>query len=119
MRKEFIDEMTSVLTTAREELVAALSISNESFKALTDTQDSIGDIIDEAAEVIDRKLLETLSAKDGTRLVQIDSALGRIRQGKYGLCVKCGTEIPEARLRALPYALLCVNCKTQDERQNR
>jgi RNA polymerase-binding protein DksA len=78
-----------------------------------------GDIIDEASDVIDRKLLETLSAKDGARLVQIDSALTRIRQGKYGLCVKCGQDIGEARLRAIPHALLCIECKALDERQNR
>ena len=119
MRKEFIEEMNVLLNTQKQELINALSASNESFRELAESASTGGDIIDEASDVIDRKMLETLSANDGARLSQIDSALTRIRQGKYGLCIKCAQEIPEARLRAIPHALLCVNCKSLDERQNR
>jgi RNA polymerase-binding protein DksA len=119
MRKEFVEEMNALLNTQKQELIAALSVTNESFRELAESVSTGGDIIDEASDVIDRKMLETLSAKDGARLGQIDAALTRIRQGKYGLCIKCGQEIPEPRLRAIPHALLCVNCKSQDERQNR
>ncbi len=41
---------------------------------------------------------------------QIDNALLRIREGTYGVCEKCGEPISEARLEALPYAALCINC---------
>ncbi len=44
------------------------------------------------------------------RLKQIDAALGRIASGDYGYCVKCGEEIPEARLRADPTSPACVTC---------
>jgi RNA polymerase-binding transcription factor DksA len=43
----------------------------------------------------------------------------RIEQGKYGLCLKCGKRIPQERLEAIPYAFLCINCKSDDERKNR
>ncbi|MDR2028346.1 MAG: TraR/DksA family transcriptional regulator, partial [Treponema sp.] len=49
----------------------------------------------------------------------IDSALTRIQQGKYGLCMKCGKRIPQDRLEAIPYALMCIECKTAEERRNR
>lgn len=38
-------------------------------------------------------------------------ALERIKQGKYGLCLKCGQKIEERRLLAYPAAAVCLNCE--------
>jgi RNA polymerase-binding protein DksA len=119
MEKSFIAEMTATLNAQRKELIDALSSTNAAFRQIVAEGTGIGDTIDEASDVIDRKMLETIGAKDMNRLQLIDSALSRLRQGKYGLCMKCGKSIPEERLRALPYAVLCVNCKSDDERRNR
>jgi len=43
-------------------------------------------------------------------LAAIAAALERIDQGTFGRCEECAAEIPEARLRALPYARYCVDC---------
>jgi DnaK suppressor protein len=43
-------------------------------------------------------------------LADIAAALERVRQGSYGTCEECGAEIPEPRLRALPYTRYCVDC---------
>ena len=43
-------------------------------------------------------------------LEEIDAALDRIAQSKFGLCEECQKEIPRDRLKALPYARRCVNC---------
>ena len=45
----------------------------------------------------------------------IDEALRRLEAGTYGECAECGTEIPAARLKALPFAVLCVDCQEQEE----
>jgi len=45
----------------------------------------------------------------------IDEAVRRLEAGTYGECAECGTEIPSARLKALPFAVLCVNCQEQVE----
>ena len=42
----------------------------------------------------------------------IDKALVKIDAGTYGICERCGQPIPKERLRALPYAALCVACKS-------
>ena len=42
----------------------------------------------------------------------VDKALAKIAAGTYGICEKCGEPIPRERLRALPYAALCVRCKS-------
>jgi DnaK suppressor protein len=43
-------------------------------------------------------------------LDEIERALGRISEGQYGICESCGDDIPERRLRALPWARLCLSC---------
>ncbi len=42
---------------------------------------------------------------------EIDDALERMHAGKYGICEKCGTEIPRAVLDAAPESAYCENCK--------
>lgn len=46
-------------------------------------------------------------------LEDIESALGRIKKGTYGVCKYCGNPIPEKRLIARPTASSCVACKTE------
>lgn len=47
---------------------------------------------------------------------QINRAIGRIDEGTYGTCERCGRPIDASRLRALPHALLCMDCKRREER---
>lgn len=47
---------------------------------------------------------------------QIDHALRRIDEGTYGSCERCGKPIERARLKALPHAVLCLDCKRREER---
>jgi len=46
------------------------------------------------------------------KLRDIDSALEKIKKGKYGICEKCGKEIEIERLKAIPEARFCLKCKT-------
>jgi len=62
---------------------------------------------------------ETIMQKIDTErenLREINSALRKMIDGSYGACACCGTRIPEARLRALPLANLCIKCKVEEER---
>jgi RNA polymerase-binding transcription factor len=47
---------------------------------------------------------------------RIDKALARMDEGTYGLCERCGKPIEKARLKALPYANLCLKDKQAEER---
>ncbi len=44
-------------------------------------------------------------------LARIDHALEQIEDGTYGICERCGQEIDFARLKAEPYANLCMHCQ--------
>nr|WP_303935528.1 TraR/DksA C4-type zinc finger protein [Treponema denticola] len=41
----------------------------------------------------------------------------RVREGKYGRCITCKEQIPEDRLKALPYALKCIHCQAKSEKK--
>ncbi len=61
---------------------------------------------------VDREIDLYLSAQARATVAEIDRALAKIDDGTYGVCERCGQPIPEARLEALPYAALCVACKS-------
>jgi RNA polymerase-binding transcription factor DksA len=61
---------------------------------------------------VDRERDLTLSAQALEAVVEIEAALGKIESGKYGVCEGCGELIPKLRLEALPYARLCMACKS-------
>lgn len=52
-------------------------------------------------------------------LRKYDEALNRISDGTYGICEECGEEIPFGRLKAVPFANLCVSCKSEKEGRKR
>ncbi|MHB1928753.1 MAG: TraR/DksA family transcriptional regulator [Acidimicrobiales bacterium] len=61
---------------------------------------------------VDRELDLVLSAQARAAIEEIDRALAKIGAGTYGVCERCGQPIAQARLEALPYASLCVACKS-------
>jgi RNA polymerase-binding protein DksA len=118
MDQEFITRMDKSLIDLKKEIISNLIAGNKDFKEIVEGMDP-KDLADIASDDIDRKMIEALGSQDLKRLKLIDSALTRIQQGKYGLCVKCGKRIPQDRLEAIPYALMCIECKTAEERRNR
>jgi RNA polymerase-binding protein DksA len=118
MDEPFIEKMRKSLLSLKQEIITNLMAESEDFKALVNDIDP-KDLVDIAADDIDRKTLEALSVKDTKRLKLIDSALSRITNGRYGLCMRCNKKIPKERLEAIPYAIMCIECQSSDERRNR
>lgn len=48
-------------------------------------------------------------------LNKVDAALAKLDKDTYGVCDRCGGEIDPARLKAVPYANLCIGCKKDEE----
>ena len=115
--KKLVDRMFNRLLQLKREILQHLAEED------SHAQNSLGnldpkDMADVATEDMDRKTLETLGAREVRRLTLIQSALARIQAGDYGSCLRSGTSIPEKRLEALPYALFCVPCQSEDERRS-
>ncbi len=63
-----------------------------------------------AVEREEDEVLEGIGQVGLTEIKMIDLALARIRDGAYGICVRCGAEISPARLDVLPYTPVCRDC---------
>lgn len=70
------------------------------------------EVIDNANELWDARLLTQLSNADLRTLAEIVAAIDRLNAGTYGKCVECGAPIGSGRLAALPEAATCINCAT-------
>jgi DnaK suppressor protein len=118
MDKQFLEKMKNSLLSMKEEIIENLIAENEDFKSIIEDIDP-KDLADVAADDIDRKTLEAIGSNEMKRLRLIDNALARLENGKYGFCMSCNAKIPKERLEAIPYAVMCIKCKTSDERRNR
>lgn len=100
-----LDAARKLLENRRAELLGDL---HEIEDALDDPTPK--DWEDAAQERQGDEVLEALGVHDLAEVRQIDAALTRIEEGNYGFCMRCGEEISEARLEALPATPFCKNC---------
>ncbi|HEY3449448.1 MAG TPA: TraR/DksA family transcriptional regulator [Myxococcales bacterium] len=65
------------------------------------------------------EMLQTIAShrnkNDAALVLRIDKALRKLRDdpGEYGLCEDCGDDLPAPRLKAMPYAELCLECQSK------
>lgn len=110
--------MEQELIAIREEILKKFISENEDFRRIVNGLE-IKDFGDIAADDVTTKKMEAINRHDSNRLKQVESALRRIHNNRYGRCLKCGGKIPEDRLRAIPYAVLCIECKNEDEKNKK
>lgn len=114
MDAKFIEEMKQDLEKRRQELLKEL---NEDAVKVAEHDYSAkfvdyGDKDDEnAAEVATFEKNLSLEKTLEVSLYNVDRALKKIEEGKYGLCEKCGDPIKPERLKAFPSATSCMDCK--------
>lgn len=72
---------------------------------------------DVASDSFDREMSWDRLSGEQKVLYAIDDALKKIDDGSYGVCDDCGKKINKARLKAIPYAKLCRNCKEKLEKK--
>jgi DnaK suppressor protein len=78
-------------------------------------QPDTGDAGDRAVSGFERELRSAQVDRLTQMLRQIEEALFRLAEGRFGRCVACNAEIPVARLRSLPFALNCRECQEAAE----
>lgn len=118
MEKVFVDEMYDKLKDIKEGIIKNLVAESEDFKAAVEEQ-GVTDLGDVASNDIDCRTLEALGHQDMLRLQKVESAISRLKNGTYGVCAKCGSKISKSRIEAIPYAVLCITCKSESEKRNK
>ncbi len=89
--------------------------SEETIPYITDQQNQLSESIDRAAMDSDRNFFLRLKNREGKLIQKIETALGRIEAGSYGICETCGENISVKRLKARPVTEQCIECKTVAE----
>ena len=75
----------------------------------------VGDRVDDASLDLEVDSTYSIAEHEAQELRLIDVALEKIAGGTYGICEECGERIEKPRLKALPYAVLCLKCKQAEE----
>jgi DnaK suppressor protein len=113
-RKDAILAMRQALITRRDALRKALAGDLSLLKELS--SQSSGDVVDAALDSAQDEINSQLAEVESRELASIENALERMRVGQYGVCEGCSGKIPVARLNALPYATMCIECQREAER---
>jgi DnaK suppressor protein len=113
MKKNKSKQLEVLLQKIRTEIVGDVEKANQNDKEIE--AEHMADISDDAARSYDRKLQGDLEEQEWNKLKQVEAALEKIAQGKYGTCEQCEKEIPEARLEIMPYAEFCIQCLSEIE----
>jgi RNA polymerase-binding protein DksA len=115
-----VERFRTQLQEERSRVVAVLeNLRRENSDSMGDEaeESSVGNhMADTASLTFDREMDYSLEENEVRVLEAIDAALVRIEDGTYGRCERCGKEIEEERLVAIPYATLCIDDKRRDER---
>ena len=111
--KKELEELRQSLLAERAEVQAQLAeLETSSFG--TSQSDLSGEVAfdeeyaDSGTATFERERDESLTDNARDLLRKIEKALVRMDEGTYGLCERCGKPIEKARLKALPYATLCI-----------
>jgi DnaK suppressor protein len=119
--KKELDDLKARLVSERKDLEAQYTELEESTFA-TNQSELTGEMgfdeeyADAGTATFERE--RDLSLVNNLRdlMERIDKALAKMNEGTYGLCDRCGRPIEKLRLKALPYANLCLKDKQAEER---
>jgi DnaK suppressor protein len=104
--------LKSMLEDRRRDIQDRLRSLRETLPAqVAEVKDAEEQSVQDFAQDVELALMEMKSET----LAQIDEAIRRLETGVYGLCANCGRDIAEARLKALPFATLCLECQENEE----
>ncbi|MDI6741073.1 MAG: TraR/DksA C4-type zinc finger protein [Candidatus Edwardsbacteria bacterium] len=125
MNKKDVLQFEKLLIDERKRFLQELShIENEGL--MSNPKESSGDLssysyhpADQGSDTMEKEKNVFLASAKGNELYEIDQALRRIKDGKFGPCQRCGKEIEKERLEAVPYAQQCVKCRRLEEEEQK
>ncbi|MEN2986263.1 MAG: TraR/DksA C4-type zinc finger protein [Thermodesulfovibrionaceae bacterium] len=114
-RNKKIQEIKNNLLKQKQQILidAGVLLSN------IPSEPNLSEIGDIASQEIDRSFMLRLRDRERKLLKKIEKALEKIEVGTYGICEICGKEIPIERLEARPVTDLCIECKIEQEEEER
>src|ERR671921_2033760 len=102
---------TLLLEQLRQQTEAARGNQNDALEFAAN-DDGVKDVADQWVKDVNQEIEYRLSERASQTVADIDQALMRIDEGSYGVCGRCGKDIPERRLDALPTARYDAECQS-------
>lgn len=115
LRKEKIQEIKKKLIRQKEALLSEAGVALNSLPDET----IFPEMGDQASAEIDRNFMLRLKGRERQLLKKIDESIEKIDSGTYGICEICGEEINIKRLEARPVTTMCIECKTEQEEEEK
>ena len=120
--KKELSVFKKIILKIKEKVVGDIKhISEDTLKK--SQKDASGDIsgytyhmADVATDTYDREFSLGLASNEQKALYELDDALKRIEEGTFGICEECKCVMTKIRLKAVPYARLCVKCQEKRDR---
>lgn len=117
----FVQKQRQRLLDLRDDLVDAVSgMARDTIRNAPEGSEASGSGQhqgDAGSDAYDRDFALSVLAKEQDALYEIEQALRRIQSGSYGICEISARKIPQARLEAIPFARLTVECQAQWEKE--
>jgi DnaK suppressor protein len=117
MKKDRLGQFRKALVDKRRQLEDEVGRSALYGKGQED--DSIKDLGDQATTAYTREFLFELGNGDRRLLKEVVTALRKLDEGGFGECERCGEDITEKRLEALPFARYCIDCQRAIEQEEK
>ncbi len=116
MADNIMEEFRGLLEQQMDDL---LQDAGKTVSGMTEEKTNFPDPTDRASLESDRNFELRIRDRERKLINKIRQAIERIDEGTFGLCESCEERIGEERLRARPVTTLCIECKTEQERQER
>ena len=113
---EFLKEQKKALLEKRDQIRGNINLELNDLRGAEGHH--LADMEDLASDSLDETTAYQIIEIDQAELAQIEKALSLIDDGEYGKCEECGDPITLERLRALPFATTCIDCKRTQERKS-
>ena len=124
LSKEQLKHYEEILIVENENSHKLINQLSEDYKK--GSKDSSGDLsgytfhqADQGSDTHEQEKTAYLMETEYQKVKLISAAMQRINDKTFGLCEICGCHIPEARLKIIPYASVCIECKTIEEKKKR
>ncbi|MCM8780396.1 MAG: TraR/DksA family transcriptional regulator [Candidatus Omnitrophica bacterium] len=126
MKKKFtkkeLQEFKKLILQMKDDILDEIQhLSQDTLKK--SQKDASGDIsgyayhmADVATDTYDREFSLSLASDSRKLLYELDDALKKIEEGTFGICEDCKILITKSRLKALPYARLCIKCQEKKDK---
>jgi DnaK suppressor protein len=115
LNKKEVDFFRNLLNQRMQELLSEAGKTVEGM----DEEENFPDPTDRASMESNRNFILRIRDRERKLIFKIQEALRRLDDGEYGVCETCGEKIAIARLKARPVTTLCIECKSDQEIEER